>query len=96
MPKVHFLRSGVEVDVETGSNLRQVALKNNVQLYPGPHKLLNCHGLSQCGTCRVLLKEGTEKNASPMTMLEKMRTLEKHGISLAGNRAFFCGRFRPV
>ena len=73
MPKVHFLRSGVEVEVETGSNLRQVALKNQVQLYPGPHRFLNCHGLAQCGSCRVLLKEGSEKNASPKTLMEKMR-----------------------
>lgn len=73
MPKVRFLRAGVEVEVPAGTNLRQAALKHGVQLYPGPHRFLNCHGLSQCGSCRVLLKDGTEKNVSPKTFMEKMR-----------------------
>ena len=73
MPKVHFLRSGVEAEVPAGANLRQVALQHKVQLYPGINRVANCHGLASCGSCRVLLKEGTEKNAGPKTFLEKLR-----------------------
>lgn len=73
MPKVRFLRSGVEVECEQGANLRQVALKNKVALYPGIHRFANCHGMGQCGACRVKLQNGTEKSAGPKTMLEKMR-----------------------
>ncbi len=73
MPKVRFLRSGTEVEVEQGANLRQVALRNGVQLYPGIHRLANCHGLGQCGSCRVLLQNGTERNAGPRTLVEKLR-----------------------
>ncbi|HEX9793987.1 MAG TPA: 2Fe-2S iron-sulfur cluster-binding protein [Planctomycetota bacterium] len=73
MPKVRFLRSGVEVECEQGANLRQVALKAGVQIYEGPHKVLNCHGLSQCGSCRVLLQNGTESAASAKGMMEKAR-----------------------
>ena len=73
MPKVRFLRSNVEVEVETGANLRQVAKRNGVQLYPGIHRFANCRGLAQCGSCRVLLENGTENNAGPKTFLEKVR-----------------------
>lgn len=73
MPKLRFLRSGIEIEVPAGSNLRQAALKHGVRLYPGIHRLANCHGLGQCGSCRVLLKEGSEKNASPKGIVERMR-----------------------
>ncbi len=75
MPKVKFLRSGVEVEVPQGANLRQVALEHGVELYPGIHKALNCRGLGQCGSCRVLLKNGTMRNASPKGMIEKLTML---------------------
>lgn len=73
MPKVRFLRSGIEVEVEQGANLRQVALRNGVPLYPGIHRFANCHGLGQCGSCRVLLQNGTEAHASPKGLVEKLR-----------------------
>jgi len=73
MPKVRFLRSNVEVEVPLGSNLREVALQNGVQLYPGIHQIANCRGFAQCGSCRVLLKNGTAAHAGPKTLLEKVR-----------------------
>ena len=73
MPKVRFLRSNVQVEVEPGANLRKVAKDNGVQLYPGIHRIANCHGLSQCGSCRVLLQNGTEKNVSPKGFMERLR-----------------------
>lgn len=73
MPKVRFLRTGTEVECDQGANLRQVARQNGVELYPGVHRFANCRGLSQCGACRVLIQNGTEKNAGPKTLLEKLR-----------------------
>ena len=43
-----------------------------MQLYPGVHKLLNCHGLGQCGSCRVLITKGME-NTSRRGLLESAR-----------------------
>jgi ferredoxin len=73
MPKIKFMQEGKEVDAPAGSNLRQVALKNGIQLYPGIHRLLNCHGLAQCGSCMVLLKNGSGANASRKGLLETIR-----------------------
>ena len=72
MPKVKFVRENKEIDVKEGTNLRQAALKEGVELYPGVYKYLNCHGLAQCGECRVYIKQGMENTSSP-GVLEKAR-----------------------
>ena len=58
MPKVTFVNEKQEIEVPAGANLRQEARKAGVQLYKGPFRLLNCHGLGLCGTCLVLVKKG--------------------------------------
>jgi ferredoxin len=80
MPVIKFVKEKVEIEVPAGSNLRKEALKAGVN----PHSLLNgwgagiskalinCHGLAQCGTCRVKIVKGME-NTSPMGMMEKLR-----------------------
>ena len=73
MPKVRFVREDKEVECAQGANLRKVALEAGIQLYPGVHKYLNCHGFSQCGECRVYIKEGMENTNKP-NLLEKART----------------------
>lgn len=73
MPKIKFMHEGKEIEVPEGSNLRRVALANGVPLYPGIHRYLNCRGLAQCGTCMVLLKNGTGKNASRKGIVETLR-----------------------
>lgn len=73
MAKVRFLRANVEVQAEPGANLRSLALRHGVQLYPGLHRVFNCRGLAQCGSCRVLLLNGTERNATRRTFLERLR-----------------------
>ena len=54
------------------------ALAAGVSLYPGVHKVLNCHGMGSCGSCRVLITKGME-NTSPRGLLEKARM----GVSMA-------------
>ena len=73
MPKIKFVREKVEIEVPEGSNLRQVAMANGIQVYPGINKLLNCHGNATCGTCRMVLMKGTVENTSPRTFREKIR-----------------------
>jgi 2Fe-2S ferredoxin len=53
MPVVHFVKQGVSVRCPVGTNLRELALENGVDLYAFPSNLLNCRGLGLCGTCRV-------------------------------------------
>ncbi|MFM8284872.1 MAG: 2Fe-2S iron-sulfur cluster-binding protein [Planctomycetaceae bacterium] len=73
-----------EIQVPDGANLRQEALRAGVQLYPGIHRVANCHGLGSCGSCRVLITKGME-NTSPKGLLESGRL----AVSLAyiGNEA---------
>jgi ferredoxin len=80
MPIIKFIKEKKEIEVPVGANLRKAALDAGVN----PHSLLNgmgaaiskailnCHGLAQCGTCRVNIVKGME-NTSPMGMLEKIR-----------------------
>lgn len=72
MPKVHFIREEKVIDVPAGSNLRQEAIKAGINLYPGPFRIFNCHGFSLCGSCRVLVTNGTIRNTGPRTTLEQL------------------------
>ena len=70
MPKVTFVTEKKDIEVGVGANLRQEAIRAGVQVYKGLRKVLNCHGLGLCGSCKVLVKKGAE-NLSPKGMLEK-------------------------
>jgi ferredoxin len=83
MPIVNFVNEKKEIQVPAGANLRKEAMRAGIELYPGIHKLLNCHGFSACGSCRVLITKGME-NASPMGFLERMR-LQKMSMAYIGN-----------
>ena len=84
MPTITFANEKKEIQVPEGANLRTEALRAGVSLYPGVHKFVNCHGLGQCGSCRVLVTNGME-NTSPRGLLESARM----AVSLAyiGNEA---------
>jgi len=78
MAIIKFVNEKKEIQVPDGSNLRSEAQRAGVGLYPGINKVLNCHGLGSCGSCRVLITKGMD-NTSPMGFLEKTRL----GISMA-------------
>ena len=82
MPVVNFVKEKKEIQVPEGANLRREAIKAGVQLYPHVHRFVNCHGLAQCGSCRVLITKGTE-NASQMGLLERLRL--KISMAYIGN-----------
>ena len=79
MPLVKFINENKEIEVPHGANLRKEAMKAGINVHQGLNgfgatinKFVNCHGISQCGTCRVRITKGME-NANPMGMMEKFR-----------------------
>jgi ferredoxin len=74
VPKVHFIKEDVTVEVPEGSNLRKEARKAGVNLYPFP-SFVNCMGFSSCGRCYVLLKKGTMEHAARKGLKERLRLL---------------------
>lgn len=73
MPKVNFLKERKVVEVKQGDNLREVALREGIEIYSGLKKILNCRGKGLCATCRVVIKNNTMKGLSPMGLFEKIR-----------------------
>lgn len=74
MPKITFTNEKKTIEVAPGTNLRKAALENGVPLYWGPHKVVNCMGFGSCGSCKVLIKKGTE-NVSKPGLKERLRIL---------------------
>jgi ferredoxin len=74
MPSVKFINEKKTIEVPEGANLRKEALKAGVELYPGVHRYLNCRGLRQCASCRVMIKKG-KQNVSRPGLIERLRLL---------------------
>ena len=53
MPVIRFVREGRDVECYPGENLREVALRENLELYGLKGQLGNCGGCGQCITCFV-------------------------------------------
>lgn len=51
MPRV--LAQGRIIECNSGANLREILLKNGIDLYNGGARLINCRGIGSCGTCAV-------------------------------------------
>ena len=69
MPKVTFVTEKKDIEVGVGANLRQEAMKAGVQVYKGLRKVLNCHGLGLCGSCKVLVKKGDRVSTGQLLFL---------------------------
>ncbi len=67
---ITFVKESKDVIVAQGSNLREKALQNGIDLYTFKGKLMNCGGYGQCGTCIVEIVAGME-NLSPKTEFEQ-------------------------
>ena len=64
MPVIRFVREGRDVECYPGENLREVALREGIELYGWKGKLGNCGGCGQCITCFVELPESTSPAAT--------------------------------
>jgi ferredoxin len=67
MPTI--MAEGKTFEVATETNLREALLAQNIDLYNGTAKVLNCHGHGLCGTCLVHV----EGAVSEPTQLETTR-----------------------
>lgn len=76
LAKITFIKEDKEVVVAAGSNLRQKAIENGIDLYTFKGKLMNCGGVGQCGTCVVNVVEGAD-GLSPKTAFEERKLKRK-------------------
>ena len=67
MPKITFEKERKQVIVPMHSNLREIAVANDIGIYSGMAKAVNCHGNGHCGTCRV---EISGENLKPRNAVE--------------------------
>jgi len=70
MPVIRFVREGLDVECFPGENLREVALREGVELYGLKGKLGNCGGCGQCITCFVAVAPGDSTALSARTAVE--------------------------
>ena len=71
MATIRFIREDLEVQCNPGENLRELVMKENLQLYGLKGILGNCGGAGQCSTCFVSVEGGTESSLSPLTIVEE-------------------------
>ena len=71
MPKVKFVNEKITADATEGEDIRKVALRSGVQLYSGPHKIVNCMGFGTCCSCNVVISKGSD-NVSKKGILEML------------------------
>jgi ferredoxin len=73
MPVIRFLREAREVECYPGENLREVALREGIELYGIKGKLGNCGGCGQCITCFVDVEGAAETALTPRTAVEERK-----------------------
>ena len=74
MPVIRFVREGRDVECYPGENLREVALREGVELYGLKGKLGNCGGCGQCITCFVeVIGESSPGSLSGRTTVEEQK-----------------------
>jgi ferredoxin len=74
MPVIRFLREGCDVECYPGENLREVALREGIQLYGLKGTLGNCGGCGQCITCFVeVADDATGSALSARTAVEDQK-----------------------
>ena len=78
MPVIRFVREGRDVECYPGENLREVALREGIELYGLKGRLGNCGGCGQCITCFVdVVPAGTATSLSPRTGVEERKLLRR-------------------
>ena len=73
MPVIRFLREGRDVECYPGENLREVALREGIELYGLKGKLGNCGGCGQCITCFVDVEAASPVALSGRTPVEEQK-----------------------
>jgi ferredoxin len=73
MPVIRFVREGRDVECYPGENLREVALREGIELYGLKGKLGNCGGCGQCITCFVDVEGADPLAMTPCTPVEELK-----------------------
>ena len=73
MPIVRFVREARDVRCQYGENLREIALREGMQLYGFKGAIGNCGGCGQCITCFVSVESENLGALSPLTEVEKTK-----------------------
>ena len=71
MTTIRFIREGIDIKCKPGENLRELIIKEQLQLYGLKGILGNCGGVGQCSTCFVSVEGGTDNSLSPQTIVEE-------------------------
>ena len=71
MTTIRFIREGVDIQCKPGENLRELVIKEKLQLYGLKGLLGNCGGVGQCSTCFISVEGGTKNSLSPITVVEE-------------------------
>ena len=70
MTTIRFIREGIDIQCKPGENLRELAIKEQLQLYGLKGILWNCGGVGQCSTWFISVEGGTKNSLSPITAVE--------------------------
>jgi len=73
MPVIRFVREGRDVECYPGENLREVALREGIEIYGLKGKLGNCGGCGQCITCFVEVDGADPLALTPCTAVEEQK-----------------------
>ena len=71
MTTIRFIREGFDIQCKPGENLRQVIIREKLQLYGLKGILGNCNGAGQCSTCYVSVEGGNKNSLSLITSVEE-------------------------
>ena len=71
MTTIRFIREGIDIQCKPGENLRELVIREQLQLYGLKGILRNCGGVGQCSTCFVSVEGGTNNSLSPITPVEE-------------------------
>ena len=71
MTTIRFIREGMDIQCKSGDNLRQLIIREKLQLYGLKGLLGNCNGVGQCSTCFVSIEGGNKNSLSAPTFVEE-------------------------
>ena len=71
MTTIRFIREGLDIQCKPGENLRELVIREKLQLYGLKGLLGNCNGGGQCSTCFVSVEGGTKDSLSQLTAVEE-------------------------
>ena len=71
MTTIRFIREGIDIQCKPGENLRELVIKEQLQLYGLKGILGNCGGAGQCSTCFISVEGGSKNSLSPLTSVEE-------------------------